>query len=223
MKISNTSERLKEIIKDRGLKQVEIIEKSKPYTEKYGVKLGKNDLSQYISGKVEPGQDKLTLLSMVLGVSEPWLMGYDVNPYPNKYSKKDLKGVDNVIVLDKIRQIPILGQIACGDPIIAEDNLEGYFIAGDQIGGDFIVRAKGDSMIGANIYDGDHCFIREQASLENGEIGAVLIENEATLKKIFKTDNEIILQPCNDDYNPIILNEDIKILGKLIGVYQNRE
>ena len=72
MKVSNTSERLKEIIKDRGLKQVEIIEKSKPYTEKYGVKLGKNDLSQYVSGKVEPGQDKLTLLSMVLDVRYHW-------------------------------------------------------------------------------------------------------------------------------------------------------
>lgn len=80
MKDVTTADRLKQIMKERGLKQVEILEACKPYCEKYGVKLAKNDLSQYISGKVTPGQDKLTILGLALGVNEVWLMGYNVPP-----------------------------------------------------------------------------------------------------------------------------------------------
>ena len=80
MKDVTTADRLKQIMNERGLKQVEILEACKPYCEKYGVKLAKNDLSQYISGKVTPGQDKLTILGLALGVNEVWLMGYNVPP-----------------------------------------------------------------------------------------------------------------------------------------------
>mgnify|MGYP002407654194 CR=1 FL=1 len=79
MRVSNTSERLQHIINTRKLKQIDILEAAKPYCEKYGVKLNKNDLSQYVNGKAEPGQKKLTVLSLALGVSETWLMGYDTN------------------------------------------------------------------------------------------------------------------------------------------------
>ena len=78
MKELSTSDRLKQIMSERGMKQVDIFEACKPYCEKYGVKLAKNDLSQYISGKVQPGQDKLTILGMALNVNEVWLMGYNV-------------------------------------------------------------------------------------------------------------------------------------------------
>lgn len=78
MKELTTSDRLRQIMNERGLKQVDILEACKPYCEKYGVKLAKNDLSQYISGKVQPGQDKLSILGMALGVNEVWLMGYNV-------------------------------------------------------------------------------------------------------------------------------------------------
>ena len=78
MKKSNTAERLRFIMNERGLKQVDILRLCEPYCEKYGVKLQKNDLSQYLSGKVEPRQDKLTILGSALGVQEAWLMGYDV-------------------------------------------------------------------------------------------------------------------------------------------------
>lgn len=76
VKISDTSNRLKQIMKERRLKQVDIIEMCKPFCLKYDVKLGKNDLSQYVSGKVQPGQEKLTILGLALNVSEAWLMGY---------------------------------------------------------------------------------------------------------------------------------------------------
>lgn len=78
MKIENTSIRLNKIMKARNIRQVDILTLAKPFCEKFSVKLGKNDLSQYVSGKVEPGQDKLTILGLALGVSEAWLMGYDI-------------------------------------------------------------------------------------------------------------------------------------------------
>lgn len=78
MKISNTSCRLKQLMRERNLRQVDILALAKPYCEKYDVKLGKNDLSQYVNGKVEPGQEKLTVIGLALNISETWLMGYDV-------------------------------------------------------------------------------------------------------------------------------------------------
>lgn len=83
MKKVTTSQRLKEIMKERGLKQVDILELAKPFCDKYNVKLNKNDLSQYVSGKVEPGQYKLSILGYALNVSEAWLMGYDVPKIPS--------------------------------------------------------------------------------------------------------------------------------------------
>ena len=99
MKNSSTSERLKQIMNERSLRQVDILEAAKPFCEKYGVKLAKNDLSQYVSGKVEPRQEKLTILGLALNVSETWLMGYDVRrerdetekaPMPNDIGEENI-------------------------------------------------------------------------------------------------------------------------------------
>lgn len=99
MKSSSTSERLKQIMNERSLRQVDILEAAKPFCEKYGVKLAKNDLSQYVSGKVEPRQEKLTILGLALNVSETWLMGYDVRrerdetekaPMPNDIGEENI-------------------------------------------------------------------------------------------------------------------------------------
>lgn len=79
MLISSTSERLKEYMNNKGLKQADILRMCEPYCKKYGVKMGRNDLSQYVSGKVVPKQDKTYILALALNVSEPWLMGYDVD------------------------------------------------------------------------------------------------------------------------------------------------
>jgi transcriptional regulator with XRE-family HTH domain len=79
----STSDRLKEIMESRNLRQVDILDMAKPYCQKYNVKMNKSDLSQYVSGLVEPGQDKLAILGKALGVNEVWLMGYDVPMYEN--------------------------------------------------------------------------------------------------------------------------------------------
>ncbi len=78
MKEYSTAQRLKQVMDMRGYRQVDILEAAEPYCKKYGVKLGKNALSQYVSGKVEPNQERLTILGLALGVSEAWLLGYDV-------------------------------------------------------------------------------------------------------------------------------------------------
>ena len=86
MKTSSTSERLTEIMNRKGLKQIDIVTLCQPICKKYGLRLGRNDISQYVNGKVEPGQDKITVLSEALNVSEAWLMGYDV---PKEKPKDD--------------------------------------------------------------------------------------------------------------------------------------
>ena len=96
MKIENTSIRLNKIMTERNLRQVDILELCKPYCQKYGVKLGKNDLSQYVSGKVEPGQKKLSILGMALNLNEVWLMGYDVSP-ERKSSQTEAKEDFNLL------------------------------------------------------------------------------------------------------------------------------
>ena len=84
MKKESTAIRLKQIMKERNLRQVNILEKCKPFCQKFNVKLGRNDLSQYVNGKVEPGQEKLTILGLALNVSEAWLMGFDVQMERNE-------------------------------------------------------------------------------------------------------------------------------------------
>ncbi len=84
----STADRLKEIMKSQNLRQVDILEKAQPFCKEYNIKMNKSDLSQYVSGLVEPGQDKLTILGMALGVSEAWLMGYDVPMLPTNTNQK---------------------------------------------------------------------------------------------------------------------------------------
>ena len=202
---TTTSKRLKEIMNDRNLRQVDILDMVAPYSKKLNIRLAKNDLSQYVSGKVEPSQEKLTLLSLALEVNEPWLMGYDVKKErgENKQNKTS---------------IPLIGTIAAGTPILAEQNIERYFDMDTSIHCDFCLRIQGDSMIDAGINNNDIVFIRQQPTLEVGEIGAIQIGEEATLKKFYKTNDSIILQPSNSNYLPQIYtsDSDIKILGKLV-------
>ena len=120
------------------------------------------------------------------------------------------------------RKFPLLGNIACGEPIFANEDFEGYVEAGADIDADFCLRASGDSMIGARIHDGDIVFIKQQPTVDNGQIAAVLIENEATLKRFYydQASDTVQLVAENPSYAPIVkmksdLN-DIRILGRAI-------
>lgn len=122
------------------------------------------------------------------------------------------------------RKIPILGKIAAGTPILAVENHEDYFDTSEFINADFALQIQGDSMIGSRIYDGDIVFLKKQSYIENGQIGAFLIDGEATLKIFNKQNNTVMLLSSNPNYSPIILSPDREnlILGKLIGVYSRR-
>ena len=116
MKKANTATRLKEIMDERNIKQVDILSAAKPFCEKYGVKLAKNDLSQYVNGKVDPGQEKLTILGLALNVSEAWLMGFDV-PKNRETKKENSPSEENLTEGEKellalFRQVPTEHQSA---------------------------------------------------------------------------------------------------------------
>ena len=126
----------------------------------------------------------------------------------------------NVIPLPEMRKIPLLGPIACGAPILAEEHIEDYVDIPKNIHADFALTCKGDSMINARIFDGDIVYIRQQPSVENGEIAAVLIDGEATLKRVRLFDDHISLEPENPMYKPLVYWGDemntVHILGKAV-------
>lgn len=171
-------------------------------------------VSNWINAKYYPRIDKIQEMADFFNINKSDLIE----------DKIDLSQIDGITLLNKARKIPILGTIACGTPIWAEENFEGFFIADFSIKADFALKCKGNSMIEAEIYDNDLVFLKKVSDVDNGKIAAVLIDNEATLKKVIKTDNAVILQPCNSDYQPIVLtnNEDVMILGEMVGVYQTR-
>lgn len=106
MKKENSQIRLKKIMEDRGLRQVDILEKSKPFQDKLGIKMSKTHLSNYINGKSNPDQQKLILLSQTLGVSEPWLMGYDVPMIESFESENDSETIEKTITVMKKLENP---------------------------------------------------------------------------------------------------------------------
>lgn len=127
----------------------------------------------------------------------------------------------NHLNYDEDSKIPLLGTIACGVPIMAEENIEDYVAAPIGCNANFALRCRGDSMINARICDGDIVFIHSQPDCENGDIAAVLIGDEATLKRVYKYPDTITLMPENSSYPPLIYHNEqlntIKILGKAVG------
>lgn len=161
-------------------------------------------------------------LSKILNTTPAYLMGWE-----DENSDPILENIPGIITPVKLKKIPILGTIACGKPILAEENYDGYFMIDENLPySDFVLRAKGDSMIDANIHEGDLVFFRKQNDVDNGTIAAVLIDDEATLKRVNKSNDTLILQPCNTNYNPIIINKSdnkkVLILGQMVGVYSRR-
>ncbi|MFB3886706.1 MAG: transcriptional repressor LexA [Thermodesulfobacteriota bacterium] len=122
--------------------------------------------------------------------------------------------------------VPIIGRVTAGEPILAVENVEGYLnldrglISSDDV---FLLRVQGDSMIGAHIQDGDFALVKPQPHAENGEIIVALIEDEATIKRIFKKKDFIRLEPANPNMEPIIVKKGekkISIVGKVVGIFR---
>lgn len=168
--------------------------------------LGKNRTTIYRYESDEIENLPLTILeplAKVLRVTPSYLMGWE-----------------NILTY-KTKKVPVLGEIAAGEPILVAEQMAEYYVEVDeefQI--DFCLKVKGDSMKDARINDGDVVFIRKQPTVENGEIAAVLIDNEVTLKRFYRNDGLIMLKPENSKYQPLMYQakdfKEVRILGKAV-------
>ena len=177
-------------------------------------------VSRWESGEIaNMRRSRIVKLASVLNMSPLDLMNWEEGERPTYFDSMP----SNIIPLPKTYKVPLLGNIACGEPILAQENINTYVNVPEDIKCDCSLRCKGDSMIGARIYDGDIVYIRQQPDVENGEIAAVLIddmETEATLKRVYKGENQITLMAANEKYSPFVyVGEDlnrVRIIGKAV-------
>ena len=163
--------------------------------------LSTSTISRYENGIVENvSLPTMQMLADLYKVNVLWLLGKSEDKHERTINKQSTISV------------PLVGTIAAGTPILAEENIERYFNIDSSIKADFCLRIKGDSMINEGIHNNDIVFIHQQPILENGEIGAVIIDGEATLKRFYKTDTGIVLQPANEKYAPIIVDENSNLI-----------
>lgn len=182
--------------------------------EKTGYK-SRSSINKLEKGGNDLPRAKIRIFAKVLNIAPEYFVddGEDMETLKNNHPE---------ILPVKLKQFPLLGEIACGEPIFAVENKENYVMADSDITADFCLRAKGDSMIDARIYDGDLVFIRKMAMVDNGEIAAVIIDDEATLKKVYyyPEKGRLVLYPCNPAYEPFIYTgselNTIRILGKAV-------
>lgn len=201
--------RLNQALQQKQMTQSELCEKTG---------ISRSTMSQYCSGSFRPRDGKLRRIAKALGVKEAWLMGYD-SEEAQELSLEDYPNLRPV----RLKRFPLLGEIACGKPIFAQEERESFIMADADIHADFCLLARGDSMIGARIYDGDAVFIRSQPMVDNGEIAAVIIDDEATLKRVYYDREHARLQLVaeNPAYSPLVYVgeelEYVRILGKAVG------
>lgn len=153
-------------------------------------------------------QSKIKAIADALQTTPGYIMGWN--------------DTDQYVLPISVQSLPLLGNISCGNPILADEHIELYVELTTKIKADFCLKAKGDSMINARIHDGDIVFIRKQDTVDNGEIAAVIIDDEATLKRVFYYPDEgkLVLQAENPKYEPFVYIGDelntVKILGKAV-------
>lgn len=180
------------------------------------VGVGKSTVKKWESGYIaNMRRDKIARLAAVLELDPGELIAGEEEGAP-------LPPVRNIRPLPRRKRVPILGRIACGEPIFAEETRESFMEVEQDLDVDFCLIACGDSMIGARIMDGDVVFIHRQAEVDNGEIAAVIIEDEATLKRVyyFPEQEKIVLSAENAKYPPFVFSGEelsqIRILGKAV-------
>ena len=173
----------------------------------------RSSINKIEKGENDIPQSKIVAFAQALQTTPECLMGW-AQP-----TATALPNIPNIFPL-KTKKVPLLGTIAAGTPIYAEENFDGYSESTEDVHADFCLKIKGDSMIGARINDGDIVFIRKQPDVENGEIAAVLIDGEATLKRVYKKNGSLVLQAENPKYAPIVCSaktcDECIIMGKAV-------
>ena len=184
-------------------------------------KLGKGRATvyRYENGDIEKlPTTVLEPLARVLKTTPAYLMGWEENNKNN--TAPDYSNIKGIMPLPEMQKIPLLGAIACGEPIYREE--DEWISLPNDIKADFCLRCQGDSMINARINDGDIVFIKSCPEVENGQIAAVSIDNEVTLKRVYyyPEKNKLVLNPENPTYEPFVyMNEelnDVRILGRAV-------
>jgi len=200
------SNRIKELRKERKITQLEM---SKIFF------IDQTTVSQWETGKTFPSAEMQQKLADYFDVSIDYLLG-------RSDTKEKNNTIPNVVPFSEIvkKRVPVLGNIACGEPIFAQEQYGDFVDCG--VDADFALTCKGDSMIDARINDGDLVFIKKQDTVENGAIAAVIIDNDATLKRVFyyPETQKLILQAANPKYEPFVYIgaelENVRILGRAV-------
>ena len=207
------ADNLRRYSNDTHIAQVEIANRLKVSTA---------TVSDWFNGKKYPRPEKMQKLADLFGVKVSDLQKDEAerkSVVPP--SAPDLFSLPGILPVPPMVRKPLIGTIACGTPILAEQNIDKFVAVPADIRCDFALRCEGDSMIGAHILPGAAVYIREQPDVENGEVAAVIVDDEtATLKKIYKTDSTITLLAENPAYAPIIITgerlQHVRILGVVV-------
>ena len=218
--MATSTERINQIMKEKRLRQIDVLNLAKPLQEKYNIKFSKSHLSQYVNGKSNPDNQKIFLLSKVFGVTEAWLLGYDVLRYERLEDAKI-----NEPQAQQGLKIPVLGTVAAGIPISAVEDILDYEeipLAWQNQGEFFALKIKGDSMK-PYINDGDTVIVRQQSTANNGDVVIALVNgDDATCKKFEKLDNGIMLISNNSEYLPMyfsneeVVTKPVVIIGRVV-------
>jgi len=201
-------ERIRKLREQYKMTQDELAEK---------LKTTKQTIYKYETGVITNiPSDKIEELALLFNVEPSYLMGWENTTAFEHDTPTNL-------ITPAAYPLPILGTICAGNGILCEESFEGYFFVDNTIRANYCLHVKGDSMVDAEIYDGDIVFIRKEYDYEDGKIYAVVVgaECNAVLKKLYRDNDKIILQPCNSNYKPVIVNpDDVFIVGECVGVYR---
>lgn len=195
-------DRIRKLREEKGMSQQELAERVgfKTASAVNKIELGLRNISQ----------SKVSAFAKALNTTPSVLMGWEDIPI----------NIPNILPLPKMKKVPLLGTIACGEPILAAENIDALVNADIDLDVDFALKCKGDSMINARIFDGDIVYIRQQSDVDDGDIAAVLIADEATLKRVYKYPNKLVLRPENPLYDDMVYQgselDQIRIIGKAI-------
>ena len=178
--------------------------------------ISRTGIYQYMNDLYVPKQARLEALARALRVSPDWLIGKTDDRMGRTFV--EIPGIEKN---PDFTEVPIVGQIACGSPILAEENVVGMALAPVSFRGCYALRCKGDSMKDARILDGDIVYIRPQPDVEDGQIAAVMVEGEATLKRVYRYPGVTVLRAANPDFPDQVYTAeqflDVKIIGLAVG------
>lgn len=172
--------------------------------------------TDWIKANTYPRIDKIELMANYFNIEKS-----DLIEEHNKESVQSDRPLPSNIILPAAHKLPIMGTICAGDGVVCEDDYQGTFIVDIDVKADYCLKVYGDSMIGANIYDGDIVFISKSYDFVQDQIYAIerLDYNEASLKRVTQDGDTLILNPCNPEYHAMVTDyEEVRIIGRCVGV-----